>query len=84
MVSNPVLIKISEGTIIVIVVAAKFSSKAAVITLFSSTLGLEDVISFLIRPFNVLVMIVKPLNIVKPSEVSTVSKYSDGWIVGGF
>ena len=27
---------------------------------------------------------VEPVKIVKPSEVSTVSKYSDGWIVGGF
>jgi hypothetical protein len=60
------------------VVAAKFNSKAAVMTVFSRTLGLEDVISFLIKPLNVLVMIVEPVKMVKPSEVSTVKRYSDG------
>ena len=76
--SNPVLITMSEGTVILMVVAAKFNSREAVITLFSRTLKLEGVSSFFIKPLSVLVITVDPVKMLKLSEVSTVSKYSEG------
>ncbi len=66
------------------VVAAKFNSREAVITLFSRTLKLEGVSSFFIKPLSVLVITVDPVKMLELSEVSTVSKYSEGWTVGGF
>jgi hypothetical protein len=76
--SNPVLITMSEGTVILMVVAAKFNSREAVITLISRTLKLEGVSSFFIKPLSVLVITVDPVKMLKLSEVSTVSKYSEG------
>jgi hypothetical protein len=56
----------------------------AVNTLLSRTLYDDDAISFFISPLSVDVSVNEPVKIVDASEVSTVSRYTDGWTVGGF